>query len=123
VAPFQPRATAIDISRVLIFRMSLPSASKRSCVSSSPTDSLPSRIAIVAGIAPLSRTTVSTRFAVSRFCGRGKPCAITVDSSATTARRSPSAFATSGAMLRNSRIGSGRFLQSKNSAARLAWLP
>ena len=41
--------------------------------SSNPTQNLPSKTAMVAGVAPSSRTICSSRRAVSRFCGRGKP--------------------------------------------------
>ena len=55
----------------------------------------PSITAIVAGTAPASRTAASTARAVSRFSGQGRPWAITVDSSPTTARPVASAPAIS----------------------------
>ena len=60
-------------------------------VRSSPTRNRPSRIAIVAGTAPPSRTAASDARATSRFCGYGRPWLMSVDSSATIGRRSASA--------------------------------
>jgi hypothetical protein len=74
-------------------------ASASSAAGSRPTSSCPSRIATVAGTAPgVSRTADSDALATSRFCGYGSPWLISVDSSATTGRRSASAPATSGAI-------------------------
>jgi len=70
---------------------------------SSPTNTRPSRTATVAGTAPgVSRTAASDAVATSRFSGYGNPWLISVDSSATTGRRSASAAATSGTMTRRS---------------------
>ncbi len=67
----------------------------------SPTRIRPLSTAIVAGSAPVSLTAASISSAVSRLTGRGKPCAMTADSSATTARPAARAAATRGAMSRN----------------------
>jgi hypothetical protein len=52
--------------------------------------------AIVAGTAPVSRTAASISRAIRRLSGRGRPWAMIVDSSATTARPAAMAPATSG---------------------------
>src|ERR1043166_38307 len=70
-------------SRTLSFFISWLCARNSKSARSKPTRSSPVNIAIVAGTAPPSRTIPSSRLAVSKFCGRGKPCAMTVDSSAT----------------------------------------
>lgn len=44
-----------------------------------PMQGTPSRIAIVAGEAPLCLTIASTSFAVSKFCGKGMPAFLTFD--------------------------------------------
>jgi hypothetical protein len=62
------------------------SASCCSSWGSSPTLTPPAKIAIVAGVAPCSRTTRSTASAVSRFAGKGIPWATIVLSNATTPR-------------------------------------
>ena len=72
------------------------SASRASSASSAPTTAWPSAIAIVAGVEPSPRTSSSSARAAARFCGRGKPCAMTVDSSATTGPCAARAAATSG---------------------------
>ena len=46
---------------------------------SSPTRSLPSDTAMVAGMAPSSRMIASSAKAVSAFCGQAMPCAMIVD--------------------------------------------
>jgi len=69
VAPSSPRATAIARSRRLTLRTPFWVASRSSSPSVSPTLIFPSMMAIVAGTAPLSRTTCSRTCAVSRFCG------------------------------------------------------
>ena len=53
-------------------------------------------MAMVAGVAPCSRTIDSTSRATSRFDGRGSPWLIIVDSSATTGFPAARAAATSG---------------------------
>src|SRR3546814_10654951 len=67
---------------------------------------VPSTTAIVAGTAPLSRTLASMPRATSRLSGCGSPWLMIVDSSATTARPSASAVATSG-WIRTSGLGCG----------------
>src|SRR5918993_2200037 len=66
-----------DLMRVLAF------ASRSISLSLSPTCRLPSRNAMVAGVAPSARTACSISCASCRFWGRGKPWVSTVDSRAT----------------------------------------
>ena len=68
----------------------------------SPRSSRPAWIAIVAGVAPASTTAASAARATSRFWGYGSPWLISVDSRATTGRRSRRAAATRGSMARRS---------------------
>lgn len=56
---------------------------------------------MVAGTAPSSRTAASLKRAVSTFCGRGSPWAMTVDSNATTGSPAASAAATSSLTVSN----------------------
>ena len=65
---------------------------------SSPTCGTPAITAIVAGIAPSTRTADSRARATSRLSGKGRPCAMIVDSRATTARPPASALPTSSEM-------------------------
>ena len=97
VAPVAPRAAAIGRSRALHLTTSSRVAIASSAASSSPTRTVPSTSAIVAGTAPPSRTAASICRAISAFCGRGSPWETIVDSSATTACPAASASATSGA--------------------------
>jgi len=55
---------------------------------------MPSKTAMVAGVAPPSRTSNSTLRAVSRFAGKGMPWLMMVLSSATAGRPADSAAAT-----------------------------
>mmetsp|Transcript_8340 Transcript_8340/g.19662 ORF Transcript_8340/g.19662 Transcript_8340/m.19662 type:complete len:242 (-) Transcript_8340:96-821(-) len=99
VPPCALRATACARSRLDTLRTSPaePSCAKRSSSSSvRPMQHTPSRIAMVAGVAPQDRTTSSTSRAVLRLSGYGIPCEMIVDSRATTGRRSASARFTSG---------------------------
>ena len=58
------------LSRREAFAALPPTLASRSRSSAfTPTLSLPSMMAIVAGTAPFERTTASTRCAISRFCG------------------------------------------------------
>jgi hypothetical protein len=96
VAPLPPRATTTGRSRRLSFATAAPLRPSRSisaCVR--PAFRRPSSTAIVAGTAPFARTSASTASAVSAFCGQGMPCAMIVDSSATTGRPAASAAPTS----------------------------
>jgi len=95
VAPFHWRATPIGRSRTLNFLISSLVASNSNSDACNPACRFPDSIAIVAGTAPWSRTICSICLAVSRFFGRGNPCAITVDSSATTGWWAASASRTS----------------------------
>ncbi len=65
--------------------MSRASASSSSSSSLRPTRMRPSCVATVAGTAPASRTAASELRAAARLSGRGRPCVVMVDSSATTA--------------------------------------
>ncbi len=70
VAPIPLRASTKGISRRLHLVTAWPARPSASRASpSSPTLRRPSMMAMVAGTAPLSRTTCSTRRAVSTFCG------------------------------------------------------
>ena len=73
----------------------LACASASSCSGSSPTCSRPSSTAMVAGVAPASRTAPSTSRAVSRLAGNGMPWVMMVLSSATMGRPAARAAATS----------------------------
>src|SRR5690606_24987811 len=66
--------------------LSAPSAwaSRASSAGERPTTTSPRSTPTVAGTAPASLTTASNRSPAARFCGRGRPCVRTVDSSATT---------------------------------------
>ena len=84
VAPDLPAATTNGKSRRLTLVMAAPPWPKTSMSArDSPTLSLPSMMAMVAGTAPCWRTSSSTRSAVATFCGYGMPWAMMVDSSAT----------------------------------------
>ena len=85
VAPLAPRAAASGRSRALSLATSSREATASSCASESPTRTVPSSSAIVAGTAPCSRTAASISRAIRALSGRGRPWAMIVDSSATTA--------------------------------------
>jgi hypothetical protein len=91
VAPLPHRATRVAMSRTLTFTTSSRLATWSSAESSRPMSTLPSRMAIVAGVAPRERTMSSTSAATRRFSGRGSPWLMMVDSRATTAVPSSSA--------------------------------
>ncbi len=84
VAADKPLASAIAKSLVEALITSSRLAIAINCSSVKPICATPSISAIVAGIAPLSRTIDSTSLATSRFVGRGKPWLMMVDSNATT---------------------------------------
>src|SRR5258708_1599511 len=71
------------------------SASRWRSASLIPMSTVPEMTPTKAGTAPPSRTAFAQRRAASRFAGGGRPCATTLVSSATRARRSRSAVATS----------------------------
>ena len=89
-------AIAIGRSRALHLATSSRVAIASSAASSSPIRTTPSSSAIVAGTAPWSRTACSSSRATSALPGRGRPWAISVDSSATTGPPAARASATSG---------------------------
>src|SRR5882757_9104116 len=95
VPPARPNASAGPRSRLLTLITDSSAAIRASAASSRPTCGTPSITAIVAGVAPASRAVCSKTRATSALRGRGKPCEMIVDSSATTGRRSASAVATS----------------------------
>ncbi len=101
VAPLPPRASTIGRSRTLSLGMSSP-AMRTSSSSVSPALSWPSSTAIVAGTTPIAVRIASNPRAASRLSGRGRPCEMIVDSSATTGVPASSAAATAGEMLRGS---------------------
>ena len=102
VAPHLPPAIAAPRFRRETLSTVPRSAVARASSSSldSPTRSLPSLSATVAGIAPVERIAASDAVATSTFCGYGRPWLMSVDSRATTGRPSRSASATSGAIAR-----------------------
>ena len=83
-------------SRVDAFITSSRLAIAINCSSVSPICAIPSNSAIVAGMAPFSRTMVSTSRATSKLVGRGKPWLMIVDSKATIGAPFLRAFSTSG---------------------------
>ena len=87
--------TAAPRSRRLALNTPCARANSSTCSAVSPTVGVPCHTATVAGTAPPARTAASASRAVSRFAGHGSPCAISVDSSATTGRPSRRAVATS----------------------------
>src|SRR4051812_15133485 len=95
VAPSPPRAITGARSRTPHLAMPSVFASASSAAASSPTRTCPPRIAIVAGTAPLDRTTSSISRATRRLSGRGNPWAMIVLSRATTGRPSSRAVRTS----------------------------
>ena len=94
VAALPPRAWMIGRSRTLALARS-SSAMRRTPSSSRPIRGMPSSTAIVAGVTPWSRRIVSNSRAASRLRGRGSPCEMIVDSSATTGAPRSSAAETS----------------------------
>src|SRR6478735_641641 len=100
VAPLPPSATATPTSRIDSLAMSDDVQSRSSSAGFSPTRTMPSNTAIVAGTAPPARTCPSISSAIRRLSPRGRPWARIVDSSATTAAPVARASATSGAMTR-----------------------
>ena len=96
VAALFPVAAMIAKSRLDALAMSSRLAIATNCSSVRPIQTLPSRIAIVAGVAPCARTISSTSRATSRLEGRGRPWLMIVDSSATTGLPAARAAATSG---------------------------
>src|SRR2546421_12208133 len=89
-------ATAMARSRRLALSTSRLWLSSSSSSLLRPTVGRPRHTALVAGTAPSSRAAASAACAVSKFKGHGSPCAIRVDSSATTGRPASTASATSG---------------------------
>ena len=96
VAPLPPRASTTGRSRMLSFGRS-SFAMRSSSSSVSPAFSSPSSTAIVAGTTSASTSSCSNRRAATRLSGRGSPCEMIVDSSATTGVPEASASATRGA--------------------------
>ena len=96
VAPDPPRARARARSRRESFEHVLVGHAREARRRSNPTWIAPSSTAMVAGTAPFSRTTASSARPTLRLSGRGRPCAMMVDSRATTGRASARASATSG---------------------------
>ena len=96
VAALFPVAAIIAKSRVDALTMSSRFAIATSCSSVNPTNTFPSRIAMVAGMAPCERTISSTSRATCKLDGRGNPWLMMVDSKATIGLCAASAAATSG---------------------------
>ena len=95
VAPVQPCASATARSARESLRTSVAAASASSSAGSRPMWMRPSRMAMVAGVAPAARTSASTARAVSRLAGKGMPWVMMVDSRATRGRRAAMASAAS----------------------------
>ncbi len=96
----------------------VPSPAPPGRPSSSPTRIRPSRMAIVAGTAPASRTAASDARATSRFCGYGRPWLMSVDSSATTGRP---ARERRGNLRRSTRSRSSRSPSVSSGGGRVSW--
>ena len=107
VAASPPLAITGARSRTPAFANTPPSASSSRAPGSRPMHGSPPTTAIVAGTAPSARTTASSSRATSRLRPRGRPCAISVLSSATTGPPEASASATSGSILSRELIASG----------------
>ncbi|CAM5494006.1 hypothetical protein SGRIM128S_02760 [Streptomyces griseomycini] len=104
VAPLSPPATASGRSRWPSLRMPSPPATRSSCSLSRPTRGRPSSTATVAGTAPSRRTAASSSSATWRLRGRGSPCAMIVDSRATTGRFAAIASRTSSDTVSTTRL-------------------
>lgn len=96
VPPDRPAALDQPKSRRLILTACSSSESCSSSSGANPSFATPSSTAAIAGTAAAFRTSASIRRASSRLMGRGRPCVITADSSATMGRPSASALRTSG---------------------------
>ena len=97
VAPSDPAATATGTSRRATFVAAPGSKKRASSAGSRPTRTAPSTTAVQAGTAPASSIAADIEEAQARFSGCGRPCPITLVSSATTGRPAATAIATSSA--------------------------
>ena len=102
VAPVSRRATTGPRSRTLVFTTPSSSATRTSASSESPTRTVPSTIATVAGTAPPRRTASSICRAVAALVAVGRPWLMIVDSNATMPRPDAIASDTSSVMARRS---------------------
>ena len=89
-------AIAMPRSRLLTFTTDSSRAMRSRSESARPMADTPSTTAIVAGVTPASVSSASNDLAAARFPGRGRPCEMIVDSSATTGRPASSAARTRG---------------------------
>ncbi len=112
VAPVRRSAAATGRSRTDSFATSGASAIIESALASRPIVGVPAMTAIVAGVTPRARSRDSSSAATSRLRGRGSPCAISVDSSATTGRPASSATRTSSATTSRGACRPGGFFRS-----------
>ena len=79
-------AMASPRSRLLTLMTLASRAIRSSSASDRPALGTPSMTAMVAGVTPLSASSASNDLAAPRLPGRGRPCEMIVDSSATTGR-------------------------------------
>jgi hypothetical protein len=87
VPPVTFLATAMAMSRLLTLTTDSSVAMRSSSSGVRPTLGTPSTSAIVAAVTPWPARIASNSRAASRLPGRGRPCEMIVDSSATTGRR------------------------------------
>src|SRR5580692_6570799 len=96
VPPVTFLATAMAMSRLLTLITVSSVAIRSSSSGVRPTRGTPSTIAIVAAVTPWPARMASNSRAASRLPGRGRPCEMIVDSSATTGAPDRSAALTGG---------------------------
>ncbi len=96
VPPVTFRAIAMPMSRLLTLTADSSAAMRSRSWEFRPTFGTPSMIAIVAGVTPWRLRIASNSHAALRLPGRGRPCEMIVDSSATTGARAASASLTAG---------------------------
>src|ERR1035437_1175703 len=96
VAPSEPRTSDHGMSRAETFAIPERARNRSRSASSSPATATPRTTPVMAGTAPRARIAARMRRQASRFDGSGSPWARTELSSATTARPSRRAAATSG---------------------------
>src|ERR1019366_5029755 len=95
VAPSEPRTSDHGMSRAETFAIRERARNRSRSPSSSPATATPRTTPVMAGTAPRARIAARMRRSASRFDGSGSPWARTELSSATTARPSRRAAATS----------------------------
>ena len=96
VPPVTFLAIAMAMSRLLILTTDSSAAMRSSSSGARPIFGTPSTSAIVAAVTPWPARIASNWMAASRLPGRGRPCEMIVDSSATTGVPASSAALTAG---------------------------